>query len=416
MKLFSIINAATNIVFGRQKHTDTDREHIRLERASTFPVIYESHEPIVQCLDMSADAMSIDDEEFSRYSDLQDDIDVHNVSEHKSLILHDTLYVSCRPQGTYAECAHSKDLVYNTGTTLANELNAKKFGHDYKHKHPVLHVYYPDSNAHMGDDVSSVIETMHMSPVNMLNLARGAFGNVHAPRKSVSEVCNFLQNSSIVFDVDNYETTMHNVSSVSINTQRVLRNRKVCGLCVSAHVGYIPYIPVHNGTLEIIGYNCSTQMSAVTTAHTTTQSTTQSTTQRTFIQHSRAPLISAPREYISERTILLYTGLVSAGVAGIAICAVLFKPIKHYVRIFLGLTLLDTAKTTDIEDNEDNDSTVKMAAQTTDTEENDDNTSFKTIISDDNASFKTTTQVDIEDVEDNSDNVNLSMLIHETVV
>ena len=373
------------MIFGRQVITD-DREHIRLKRASTLPVIYESHNPIMQCFDMSSDTMSIDDEEFERYANLQDDIDMRHVSENQSVILHDTLYVSCTQQNTYTEHAQSKDLVYNTGTALARSLNTKKFGHNYRHKHPVLHVYHSDSNARVDNDVSFVIESMRTSPVNMLDLARGTFGNVCTSRKSVSDVCNFLQNTSFTFRVDNHEETVCNVSSVSINVQRVLHDRNICGMCVSARFSYIPYIPVHNGTFKIIDHNCDTQANTYTT------------TQRMFIRPSRAPLIQAQVKHISEETIVLYTGLAAAGVAGIAIFAVLFKPIKHCVRVCLGLTPLRTTKATDIEDSEDNDddTAVKMIAQAIDAEDNEDN-----------LTTEMTVQVDIEDTKGNSDDLSV---------
>ena len=387
MTLFNIINTVTRTVFGR--HIDTHTEHttnahtLYRREAHVLPVVYENHDPIVECFDMNTDSMSVDNAEFASYANLQDDIDIHNVLKNQSIVLHDTLYINYEHKHVYVNYARSKDLVYNTNTATAQTLNAQKFSDNYNHNNETStqDVYYDNLDEHTQDRVSFVASSMLTSPINILNIARGMFGNVVVFRKSASEVRGMLQNTSFVFDINNYEVMIHNADTISVTVQRMFAHERVCGMC--AHIsfsgnegnnGYIEYTDiqdrtnytrnirhsfhddsVHNDTMNAVVNSCSvqnmnTQIMHVTSLSTNVQShnmTTQNvnttvqyinlTTQNTNITHM-------PQTYYNHMHIalLLYMSISTGIVSGMIVCAALFKPVTRCVKRCFGIIPLNT--------------------------------------------------------------------------
>ena len=359
----SIISTVTNAIFGKRtnSHTHTKRAYIRVKREDkhTFPVVYENHDPIVECFDMSSEEHAISDKELKRYADLQDDINIHDLPSNQSLILHDALYIDCQQNNMRLERAHSKGLVYNMNTTSARTLNAQKFNNRYKHKN--RHTHHLHTN--IRDDIAFVAHSMLQSPVNMLDISTGTLRHITVDtfeyKQAIADICNLFRNVSFVFNINGYKVTVHNVDAVGVDVQRVLHNRQVCDMCVLVnfnnerdHHGrieythnngthythniehdvrgyYYPSIPVHEGTLRIASDTCGIQPS---------------------VPHSVA-------HAQNDRNVVLYTILGAIGLVSV-ISAALYKPLRTCIRRFMSITPLR------IEDNNDEDMTMIIEYET----------------------------------------------------
>ena len=256
MTLFNIISAIAHTMFGKHINYTENFSHTTLYKreAHTMPVVYESHDPLTECFDMSADSMRIDNEEFAKYKNLQDDIDIHNVLKNQSVILHDTLRIDYGQEFMYIDRLRSKDIVYNTNTTEAQTLNEQKFSADYRHRHVMKHAYTIYSNTYIDTNVALMSLTLLELPVNMLKLSRDILANGTSENTRVSEVYNKLKNATFTFQINNYMLVVHNADIVSVDVQRVLSDQKICAMCVSIYFtskrdnsGSIEYINMHTG-------------------------------------------------------------------------------------------------------------------------------------------------------------------------
>ena len=258
MRLFSIVSTIVSIISGR--HIDiTNTENIvnahmfYRREDTTFPVVYESHEPLSVCYDMRSDTMSIDDEELQAYADLSDDIDVHNIHTNQSIVLYDVLCIDYRHSLIHIDRAHSKDIVYNINTNIARILNKQKFSDNYKHKKVTHHTV--GYNEYIENGIFLILSSMLKSPVDMLTIARNMHRYDISRHKIDYNIRNILSNASFVFSVNNYIVVIHNADTVLFDVQRILARKRVCVMCISARLinnkdnhGDAEYINIHNGT------------------------------------------------------------------------------------------------------------------------------------------------------------------------
>ena len=274
MRQFSIIGAITYIIFG-ERHIDiTDVQSVvcaypfKIEPAHTSPaVVYESHEPIVKCFDMSTEEIIISDEELDEYDSLEDDFNIHNIHTNQSLILYDKLHIDYREDRIYKliyiASAKSKDIIYNINTTLAYYLNVQKFNDSYVHESSIRHVYYVHSREIVDNRVASVVLSMRESPVNILAVARDMLENIAPQYMSISEIHSELRKNLFTFEINDYAVRIRNADAVSVDIRRTLTQQRVCVMCVQISFasrdndhGSIEYLGIHNGEYYVhnIGY------------------------------------------------------------------------------------------------------------------------------------------------------------------
>ena len=396
MKPFSTTNAVyKSVVSAHNIHKKSTHTHI---------VLYESHEPIVECFGISSDSMSVNDTELTKYADLQEDMNIHNMPENKSLVLYDTLYIEYIHDFIYVDHAKSKDFVYNMNTTLARKMNKQKFHDNYRHTQMTVNVYHVSSTKHMDATVSSVASFMTESPVNIFNVARGVFGYVVSERQSVIDVYNKLKDVSFVFNINGYKLKTHNINAIRFDAQRILEGQSVRAMCIqisltdSKDKGYIEYTNIHNGThythntkdnmhddkynydrslmlihediLNVISGDFDTpneSTQSMTTQHTvlpiqstvlpvqsmTTQHivlpmqniTTQSTVSDAYINFTDTS-VTTQKTYMhnTSTNIAVLSSLFALGAVmiGAMLCAILFRPIQRCVRTLCGMTNLCT--------------------------------------------------------------------------
>ena len=72
----------------------------------------------------------------------------------------------------------------------------------------------------------------------MLAIAESALSK-SASQQSVYNICRTFHNTSFVFNVNNYEIVIHNVSAVSVDITRILYRRNICTMCV-----YVDFEPM----------------------------------------------------------------------------------------------------------------------------------------------------------------------------
>ena len=81
---FDILNTITNIVFSNSLKlmgflaTNTD---------GAYRIVYEEHEPVVRCYDMSSDTTELTDAEIAKYEDIDSDADVDNMPDGQYVVL-----------------------------------------------------------------------------------------------------------------------------------------------------------------------------------------------------------------------------------------------------------------------------------------------------------------------------------------
>ena len=391
---FSIIDTITSTESVVSAHTRFERE-----THTSFPVVYENHEPIVQCFDMSSDVSEIDDSELERYTSLQEDIDVHSMHSNQSLVLYDALYIDCIGDIMYVHRAHSKDIVYNTNTTEAHTLNEQRLHNDYRHKQAALYMHNIKSKTRIVGDVPFVLLSMVNAHTNMLKIPEGILRNGTTAYMSTHEVCDTLQHSSLMLNVNNYAIRIHNVSAIGFDILRILNKRNVCVMCVNINFermrrayndshGYIEYINIHNGTKYTRNIEYSIRdhpqpvihvyydaLKSVDCSIFTHKQTAQThTTQRT---HTATETMDTNTTYISSRnyntvtqnekivyvhnennninsilnninSILLY---IMFGMMTMTVCVVLYKPLTRLIRRLCGVTSLNVAHNNENENN-----------------------------------------------------------------
>ena len=357
MRSFSIINTITTIIFGR--HIDlTSTESVvsvihKREAIHTMPVVYESHEPLVQCFDTSADTTEISDEELTKYGDIGDTIDIHNIPSGQSLMLYNTFMLDYGGKIIYAGRFYSKELIYSdihrADTRILNE---RKFNAHHMHvTSTATRRSYIVNNItaynYISADIASVISSMTQSPANMRVIGSSVIENLSYSAQPVISMYRRLVDTSFVFNVNEHKVIAHNIRAVRIDTQRRLHNRNVCTMCVGVNFtghsmheelnGHIEYINVHNNTRRthytpyVFNYINSTIMPYMFNEHAMNNSCIgeeRATQYRDIHTHSHILAIS-----------------VSAGIALLCvttICAVVFKPFKRFVRRLYGIIPLGT--------------------------------------------------------------------------
>ena len=129
--------------------------------------------------------------------------------------------------------AHSKDIVYNTGVLIWRQLNAHKFNGIYIHAESDNKRIYLNLNESVSSSVSFVVTHIRDALIYMFDIERHIRKYYISTKESfVLDMYNALRHTSFIFKVNNYEIIIHNTDSISIDTSRILRSRKVCGMCV----------------------------------------------------------------------------------------------------------------------------------------------------------------------------------------